>query len=353
MNHISANILSLSSEAALLVEKNRISYANPAATALLGSDCVDKFISEIFGAEFIGTQASSFIGDVPIKDQHYIVRVSKLDFGQVIFLSPSSTAPVCINDAFIFAAKDALNNINMAIETGRLQTQTSDNKYLPAVFQSLTRSFYSLNRIISNASIVKNLAEDSLVYSLAQTNLSLFFSNIMETVSALYHNCIFSLNLGENICAPVDTLMTSTLLLNLISNCLVHAEGCDKISITLSESADMVLLSVSNNGTGIPPEKLHCVFDCYKHNFGALQMPKGAGLGLAAAKGIAELHKGTLLIESRPSLGTCVRVSFSKKDNGKVCVHTPKEDYEGQMRHVLMNLANCLPQECFTEKFND
>ena len=119
MNHISANILSLSSEAALLVEKNRISYANPVATELLGSDCVDKFISEIFGAEFTGTQASSFIGDVPIKGRHYIVRVSKLDFGQIIFLSPSSTAPVCINDSFIFAAKDALNNINMAIETGR------------------------------------------------------------------------------------------------------------------------------------------------------------------------------------------------------------------------------------------
>ncbi len=353
MNQISANILSLTTEAALLVEKNRIRYANPAATELLGSDCVDKFLSEIFGAEFTGTQASSFIGDVPIKGQHYIARVSKLDFGQLIFLAPSSTTPVYINDAIIFAAKDALNNINMAIESGRRQIQSLESKTLPAVFQALTRSFYRLNRIISNASIVKCLAEGSLIYELKQTNLSLFFGNIMETVCKLYPNNIFSLNFGENICAPIDANMASTLLLNLVSNCLVHAVGCDKISINLSETADMVLLSVSNNGSGIPSEELPCVFDRYKHNFGALQMSKGAGLGLTVARGAAELHNGTLLIESRPSLGTCVRVSFSKKDSGKVCVHAPRDDYEGQMRHVLMNLADCLPQECFTEKFND
>lgn len=353
MNHISANILSLTAEAALLAEKNRISYANPAATELLGSDCVGKFISEIFGAEFTGTQASSFIGDVPIKDRHYIVRVNKLDFGQVIFLSPSKTAPVFINDAFIFAAKDALNNINMAIEAGRRQAEVLENKSLPAIFQALTRSFYSINRIISNASIVKSISENCLIYELKQTNLSLFFGNIMDTVCKLYPQNIFSLNLGENICAPVDANIASTLLLNLISNCLVHAEGCDKISINLSESSDMVLLSVSNNGSGIPSEELHCVFDRYNHNFGTMQMSKGAGLGLSVVRGAAELHCGTLLIESRPSLGTCVRVSFSKKNSGKVCVHSPKEDYEGQMSRVLMNLADCLPPECFTEKFND
>ena len=353
MNHVSASILSLTAEPALLVEKNRISYANPAATELLGSECMDKFISEVFGAEFVGTQASSFIGDVPIKDRHYIVRVSKLDFGQIIFLSPSNTSPVYINDAFIFATRDALNNINMSIEAGRQQAEALGTTSLPAVFQALTRSFYSLNRIISNASIVKSIAENSLIYELKQTNLSLYFGNIMETVCKLYPKNIFSLNLGENICAPVDTGIASTLLLNLVSNCLVHAEGCDKISISLSESSNMVSLSVSNNGKGIAPEDLNSVFDRYKHDFGAMQMAKGTGLGLTVARGAAELHSGTLLIESRPNFGTCVKVSFSKKDSGKVCVHAPKEDYEGQMRHVLMNLANCLPQECFTEKFND
>lgn len=349
MNQIPANILSLTTEAALLVEKNRISYANPAATELLGPDCLNKHLSDVFGAEFAGVQASSFIGDVPIKGKHYIVRVSKMNFGQIIFFSPSDTAPVYLNDAMVFAANNTLNNLILSIETAYRQMPELGK----SILAPLTRNCYSLTRIVSNANIVKSLSENNLVYELKQTDLSLLFGNIIDTVCKLYPCKNFSVDLGENICAPADATLVSKLFLNLISNCLTHTDDSHSVSIHLSEAGETVLLSVSDNGPGIPAAELHCVFDRYRHNFNPLQMAKGSGLGLSVVRGVAELHGGTLLMESRPDVGTCVRVSFSKKDLGKVCIHAPQSAYEGKMRNVLTELADCLSPDCFSEVFFD
>lgn len=353
MNQIPANILSLTAEAALLVEKNRISYANHAAIELLGYDCLNKHLSDVFGAEFSNVQSSSFIGDVPIKGKHYIVRVSKMDFGQIIFFAPSDTAPVYLNNAMIFAANNTLGNISLSIEAAYRNAQELGQTALESSLAKLTRSCYSLTRIISNSTIVKSLAENNLIYELRHTDLSLLFGNILETVQKLYPGKNFSVDLGSNICAPADVDLVSKLFLNLISNCITHTADSHSVSIHLSEAADTVFLSVSDNGCGIPTDELHTVFDRYRHDFSPMQMGKGPGLGLTVVRGVAELHGGTLLIESRPDVGTCVRVSFSKKGLGKVCIHAPKNDYEGKMRDVLTALADCLPADCFTEKFND
>ena len=353
MNQLSANILSLSTEAAVLVEKNRISFVNAAAAALLGPDCEGKSVKDVFGQDIAGIQASSFIGDVPIRGKHCIVRVSKLDFGQIIFLSPAGTEPVFLNDALIYSANSTLSTINMAVEAGVVHAEALGDNVLLTGFRSLSRSCYSLTRLITNAGIVRSIADGSLSYEFRQTNLSLLYGSLLDTIHILYPKAVFALDLGKDITAPVDCNLAMQLLFNLVSNCLMHAEGCSKISISLMESGDNVVLSVSDNGRGIPPEELHGIFDRYKHSFGAVQMGKGPGLGLSVVRGAAEIHGGTLLVESRLNQGTCVRVSFSKRTDEHISLQAPVESYFGQMRSILIGLADCLPAECFSEKFKD
>ena len=353
MNNVSANILSLTSEAAVLVEKNRIVFANAAATELLGTECIGKSLKEVFGADVAGTQASSFIGDVPINKRRYIVRVSKLDAAQIIFLSPACTEPVLINDALIFSANSALNNISMAVEAGILHAEAKNDSAALAHFRALTRNCYSLTRIISNAGTVRSISQGKLSYEFRQTDLSLLFGSLMDTVCKLYPKDIFKFELGQSIIAPADCNILMQMFFNLISNSLIHADGCSKISISLTENDDNVLLSVSDNGRGIAPEELHSIFDRYKHSFDTFQMGKGPGLGLAVVRGAAELHGGTLLMESRLEQGTCVRVSLSKRKSQNIRLLSPQDIYCGQMRSILIGLADCLPDDCFSEKFKD
>ena len=91
MNHLSSDILSMSREAGVLIEKNRISYANPAAERILGSDCRGKTMAAVFGEDVAGNQASDFIGNVSIKGTQYVLRVSRSGEAKIIFFSPLTT----------------------------------------------------------------------------------------------------------------------------------------------------------------------------------------------------------------------------------------------------------------------
>ena len=82
-------------------------------------------------------------------------------------------------------------------------------------------------------------------------------------------------------------------------------------------------------------------------------MGRGPGLGLSAARGVAELHGGTLLLESRPGKGTAVRVTFSRSlsPGERLLEGSGGEGFT--TRDLLIGLADCLPEEAFTEKYLD
>ncbi|MEI3085316.1 MAG: ATP-binding protein [Oscillospiraceae bacterium] len=108
----------------------------------------------------------------------------------------------------------------------------------------------------------------------------------------------------------IDPALAENLVLNLISNSLTHAAGCPSACVSCIASG--FVISVNDDGCGIAPDKLHFVFDRYRHGFGISDIDHGAGLGLTAALAIANLHGGTLLLESREGSGTTVRASFSR-----------------------------------------
>ena len=118
------------------------------------------------------------------------------------------------------------------------------------------------------------------------------------------------------------------------------------------ETRENLVLSVSDDGCGIPPEQLGTIFDRYCHGFDMSSMLSGAGLGLTVARSVAQLHKGTLLLESRPDKGTTVRVSLSRHIS-RTGLYDGRDKWESNMRGILAALADCLPDDCYTEKYMD
>ena len=70
-------------------------------------------------------------------------------------------------------------------------------------------------------------------------------------------------------------------------------------------------VDVQDSGRGIPAEHLPHVFDrFYRVDATRTKNTGGLGLGLAIVKTIAQLHRGTVSIESQPGLGTRLTLSF-------------------------------------------
>lgn len=73
-----------------------------------------------------------------------------------------------------------------------------------------------------------------------------------------------------------------------------------------------VCLNVSDNGAGIPPEKIDKLFEPF---FTTKEKGKGTGLGLATVYGIVIQHKGWIEVESTPGKGSTFKVYLPASDN--------------------------------------
>ncbi|MBN1993569.1 MAG: HAMP domain-containing histidine kinase [Anaerolineae bacterium] len=92
---------------------------------------------------------------------------------------------------------------------------------------------------------------------------------------------------------------------NLLSNALryIPAEG-GQIKLAVQQVENSVTLSVSDNGPGIPEADLPHLFDRFwRSEKSRTRSEGGAGLGLAIAKQLVEMHGGTIGVESTPGKG--------------------------------------------------
>jgi two-component system sensor histidine kinase HydH len=104
----------------------------------------------------------------------------------------------------------------------------------------------------------------------------------------------------------VDRDQLSQALLNLLLNALESMEGAGKIRISMeSGGAEVLAISISDTGRGIPKEDLERVFEPF---FSTKR--KGTGLGLAIVHQIVESHKGEIKVESRAGEGTTFRITL-------------------------------------------
>lgn len=90
---------------------------------------------------------------------------------------------------------------------------------------------------------------------------------------------------------------------NLIDNALRHTPAGGTITIGLAPSDHAITIQVTDTGQGIPPEALPHIFDRF-YRVEKDVRADGAGLGLAIAKRILELHGSSIEASSAPNVGT-------------------------------------------------
>ncbi len=108
-----------------------------------------------------------------------------------------------------------------------------------------------------------------------------------------------------------DAASLQRLLINLLNNAVdAMAKGGRVIVVTRTRQARDsdaagIVIEVTDNGRGIPPEVLPKIFDLFL----TTKAPgKGTGLGLAICQEIAKAHGGTLEVTSRVGEGACARI---------------------------------------------
>jgi two-component system, OmpR family, sensor histidine kinase KdpD len=161
-----------------------------------------------------------------------------------------------------------------------------------------------LNRFISNILDMTRLEKSNI-------HLHKTPSSVREVIAIVTKRLRFRLDsfdfrqhsVYEDILVPMDANLIGQLLQNLLDNAMKYAPNGSPIIIestieNSSSEAPYWVLSVTDHGPGIPEDRRADVFDKYTRLKQGDSQVAGTGLGLAICKAIAELHHGTLTIET-------------------------------------------------------
>lgn len=108
---------------------------------------------------------------------------------------------------------------------------------------------------------------------------------------------------------PADRERLETALDGLLENAITATEVGDAIRLGCRAEGDVLVIEVSDAGTGIRAADLPRIFDRFSRvEVDRARTNGGSGLGLSITKAIVEAHGGTIEVESREGAGTTFRI---------------------------------------------
>ena len=139
-------------------------------------------------------------------------------------------------------------------------------------------------------------------------------TGLLEELCLGYDPKRVEIRLQESVTVRGNAPLLARLAGNLIDNALKYSGPEGQVWVMLTQSPEETLLSVRDNGVGIPAEAQEKVWQRFFQVDPARgDAQTGAGLGLSMVRQIAELHGGYMTLESTPGQGSCFSLHLPKQ----------------------------------------
>lgn len=171
-------------------------------------------------------------------------------------------------------------------------------KYLASVFQSSQR----LAHLVKDLLNVSRIESDRIhiIYEECQI-IDLINQAIMEIGSKVqekHHTLIFKQAKAKMPTTWLDKTRITEVLINIIGNSIKYTPEHGTIEVKVVHDDDKLVVSVSDNGKGIPKDRNDAVFQKFTQVDVLKDEVKGTGLGMYISKRFIELHKGKIWFHS-------------------------------------------------------
>ncbi|HOB37114.1 MAG TPA: ATP-binding protein [Candidatus Avimonas sp.] len=187
------------------------------------------------------------------------------------------------------------------------------------------------NRIYNEARHLINLIDDVIRISrLDEKNVQLPFEEIdllelaKETVgrlASLAQQKRIKISVGgDNAVIFGVRQILEEMIYNLCDNAIKYNYENGMVDVNVKILSDQVVLTVADNGFGIPREHQSRVFErFYRIDKSHSRETGGTGLGLSIVKHSVEFHNAKIRLKSKPGKGTTISVIFRCDNNSSIC----------------------------------
>ncbi len=331
-----ARVLSVSSEAAITVSEGKIEYMNNSARELFGAFYIGTAIKELLPEHVASAERELLCATLRHSDKDLVLSSVHVDQHRVYIIRPlDATETTDFASRFLPLANSVLTNMRFAADRLNMSGGTPEkgDVYPKGV---LNHSIAQFRRMLTNIKVSEGV---DTPFEASYTDMVVLCRDICLACEYFAKTKGIALNFesdAECLYMHVDRSLTEQLLLNLISNSLMGSSEGDKISVGLRKVSDNIILSVDDTGKGIAAGDLVSIINGTV-KMGLVREQVDMGIGLKVVRKIADMHGGHLVIESRETVGTSVRVLYPKKEqtNG-ISFRGPKTEYRLDGKATVM-----------------
>ena len=348
-----AALFALSRDAVIGETDGVVRFANPAAKELFGAKEGEP-AEAYLPADAVRAASDRFIAAGKVRDRRVTVSVTRQNGLSLYTIPRPESRPASLPDGAAAELATLVMTERMALD--RLVEIVGAGSGDAADFTAiLYRTHYRIKRLQEHLAMSSLLQQGELPFEPRLLPLEEIVADVCSTARSLSPETgvEFRVDCDGDCRIRGDRHLIEVLLFNLLSNSLLHTKAGGAIRVTLVRTEKTCILGVDDAGDGIPSERLADILP--GGTIPSMTDPAaGAGLGLSLARGIAELHGGTLLLESRENVGTRLRISFplvSPDEFGTL--RTPDPVRADGMDLALTELSGALDRSVYTRRMFD
>jgi len=170
----------------------------------------------------------------------------------------------------------------------------------------------AMEKLINDLTAISRIELRTISINPEPVDIVSFIDSLISSYRELDHGKDVNISLSDaDFTIDVDPDRLRQIIGNLIDNAILYSGDAVTITISTEIADDRGIISVTDDGFGIPPDQLKHVFEkFYRVRHEQVPPKEGSGLGLAIVKDLVGIMGGEVTVTSEPSRGSEFTVSF-------------------------------------------
>ncbi|MES3001873.1 MAG: response regulator [Pseudomonadota bacterium] len=208
-------------------------------------------------------------------------------------------------DEFLATLAHELRNPLAPVRTAAqlLQLGQLDPAKLKWSAELIDRQVTSMSRLIDDLMDVSRINQGKIELKRRKVRLSDMLRDALEITRPLIEESGHDFNMtlpADELEVDADPMRLSQAFMNLLNNAAKYTERGGRIDVDVSGKGESVVIMFTDNGIGIPADRIESVFEMFSQVDTALTRSRGGlGIGLALSRQLIEMHGGSLVASSR------------------------------------------------------
>lgn len=206
--------------------------------------------------------------------------------------------------------KTPLAATKLQLQTLRRQQLSEDTR--EQLIRSALLETERLNALLDNVLLASRLEEKDFNLHLVRENFS---ETVSQTINRYYADLLadgqLDLRVDRDVYGKTDGQTLPSILTNLVDNAVKYSGKLKKIDVQLKAGREEALLTVKDNGPGIPDKEKELVFRrFYRSGNEETRTAKGTGLGLYIVRYLVRMHGASITLRDNFPSGSIFEIRF-------------------------------------------